>query len=386
MRMERHYFDWAATALPAPSTAAEIADDAGVPFANPSSRHVEGRAAKAALENARSRAAAVLGVNPGQVYFTSGGSESNTIVLHAVFLKTLRGGGKGGILCSAVEHPSVRENCALLQKLGVPLTLIGVEADGRVTQATLEKALAQDPAPRLVSVMAVNNETGACNDIAALSRILREREGRPIHVHSDMVQALGKVPLDLAGVDSASFAAHKLGGPRGVGILYLRKPLEPLAIGGGQEGGVRAGTENLRGALAFTRVLEHYAAAGLIAGYHEAARARMRRLIERLHSRAGCTLIPASRTADDPRFSPYILQAAFDGLPGETLARSLDDAGFAISTGSACHSKDARRPVLAAMGVDEKTAFEGVRISQGWTTRDEEIALLGDALLRVMEI
>jgi cysteine desulfurase len=200
-----------------------------------------------------------------------------------------------------------------------------------------------------------------------------------------MVQALGKIPLDLGGVDSASFAAHKLGGPRGVGILYLRKPLETLAVGGGQEGGVRAGTENLRGALAFARVLERYAAAALVTPYHDAARARMRRLIERLQTKAGCTLIPACRSADDGRFSPYILQAAFDGFPGETLVRSLDDAGFAISTGSACHSKDARRPVLAAMGVDEKTAFEGVRISQGWTTGDEEIALLCDALERIRE-
>jgi cysteine desulfurase len=374
----RYYFDWAATAVPD-----DIPSDTvlwnSVPFGNPSSKHAEGREARAALEDARRRCAVVLGAAPEEIFFTSGGTEANAIVLHSLLRRQNRP-GCGGLLVSAAEHPSVRENAVILERLGKPLTLIGVEKEGRVSGETLKGALKKANDPRLAAVMAVNNETGAVTDIPAIAGILRNQEGAPIHLHCDMVQAAGKMPVNLRSwdVDSASLSAHKLGGPRGIGVLYLRKPLEVLCAGGGQEGRIRPGTENTAGALALAECLERRARPETAAaGYGEAA-ARWKVLIAALKALSRCTLIPQDREEEDGRFSPYILQAAFRGIPGEVMARALDDAGFAVSTGSACSSGSRERPVLAAMGVDKTTAFEGIRISQGWNTTMEDI----DALIQ----
>jgi cysteine desulfurase len=376
---KRHYFDWAATALPDTLSANTV------PFGNPSSKHTEGREAKAALEDARRRCAAVLGAAPEKIFFTSGGTESNAIALHFLLLRRSRPGG-GGLLVSAVEHPSVRENGAMLERLGKPLTHIGVEKDGRVSGKTLEAALKKAEDPRLAAIMAVNNETGAVMDIPALAEVLRKAPGASIHLHCDLVQAAGKMPVDLCSwdVDSASLSAHKLGGPRGIGLLYLRKPLETLCAGGGQEGRIRPGTENTAGALALAECLERRACPGTTAAGYEQAAARWKALIAALKAMPRCTLIPRDREEEDGRFSPYILQAAFRGIPGEVMARSLDDAGFAVSTGSACSSGGQDRPVLAAMGVDKTTAFEGIRISQGWQTTIEDIAALTEGINRIL--
>jgi cysteine desulfurase len=252
---------------------------------------------------------------------------------------------------------------------------IPVEADGRVSEACLARALEKRPDTRFAAIMAVNNETGALNDMAALTAALRRRG--PVHIHCDMVQALGKVPVDISAwdIDSASLSAHKLGGPRGIGLLYLKKPLEPLYRGGGQEGGIRPGTENTAGALALAACLEEYTQ-GLESAWREAAR-RLDRLMRGLESLGRCRPIPQDRrNGEDGRFSPYIFQAAFDGVPGEVMVRALDQAGFAVSTGSACSSSKEGRPVLEAMGVDPKLRLEGIRISQGRSTGDEEIDLL----------
>jgi cysteine desulfurase len=201
-----------------------------------------------------------------------------------------------------------------------------------------------------------------------------------------MVQALGKIPLDFAAldVDSAAMSAHKIGGPRGIGLLYCRKGLEPLYTGGGQEGGIRPGTENTAGALALTDCLERRLPAAPLGEAYETASRRWETLIKNLRAMDRCTLIPRDREERDLRFSPYILQAAFHGVPGEVMVRALDDRGFAVSTGSACSSGSAKRPVLAAMGVDEKTAFQGIRISQGWSTADEDVEALLEALLAIL--
>jgi cysteine desulfurase len=231
--------------------------------------------------------------------------------------------------------------------------------------------------------MAVNNETGAVNDIARLAQFIRAASKTNVHIHCDMVQALGKIPIDaaLAAVDSASFAAHKLGGPRGIGLLYLKTALsEPMIFsrGGAQEGGIRSGTENIAGAVEFALAIEKYARAESLQRNYSAASQLMDYIITRLKQNPRTKMIPAvrgdaCRGVGGASFSPYILQAAFDGVPGETLVRALDDAGFAVSTGSACHAKDGKRYVLAAMGVDSKTSFEGIRISIGYSTT------LGDA-------
>ncbi|MDR1470596.1 MAG: cysteine desulfurase [Spirochaetaceae bacterium] len=377
--MMTHYFDWAATAIADPELLATA------PYGNPSSKHAAGREAKAAYENARNRCALVLGVEPCHVYFTGCGTEANTIVLHSFLRRKLESGGTGAILYSAVEHSSVQENCHLLRHYGMDVREIAVEGDGRVSVATLEKAFAAGKPPALVTVMAVNNELGSVNDIAGLVSWIRAHSERPVHIHVDCVQALGKVPVAVKDwdVDSASFAAHKICGPRGVGILYLRKPLIPPYLGGGQEAGLRPGTENVAGALSFAAALEKYAAPEPCARYHAEAAARMARLRDGITSFDRARLLPASRV-EGPAFSPYIIQASFDGIPGEVFARALDEKGFCISTGSACSATKVERPVLAAVGVGEKQRLEGVRLSQGYSTTtaamDALLNAIGDVL------
>jgi cysteine desulfurase len=372
--MKRYYFDWASTALP---------DDpiAHAPFGNPSSRHTEGRAAKAALENARSRCAAVLHAPADTLYFTSGGTEANAIVLHAALLRPR----PGAILFSAVEHPSVRENCAILERLGKKTAAIRVDRNGAVTEEHLKAALERLPDARIAAIMAVQNEIGSINDIARLSRCLKNSGA--IHLHCDMVQALGKIPLDIEefDVDSASMSAHKIGGPRGIGLLYLRKPFSPLYRGGDQERGVRPGTENTAGALAFAECLERRCNKETVTADHEQAEKRFARLIDFFKGMERCRLIPEDRLPVDRRFSPFIVQVRFMGIPGETSVRVLDDAGFAISTGSACSSAKNERPSLLAMGEDAASRSEGVRVSQGWSTTDQDIDALISAIKQILK-
>ena len=371
--LKRHYLDWAATAIPD----AKVVSDT---FGNPSALYKEGRRAKDALEGARSRCAAVLGVKPERLYFTSGGTESNAIFLHSLTLRK----GRGRLLYSGVEHPSVRENCLRLEKLGLPVSVILVEKDGRVGVENLSSALEKHQDTRFVAIMGVNNETGSVMDINALIGVIRsnqEKTGLPVHFHCDLVQAIGKAPLDIGDMDSASFSGHKLGGPRGIGLLYLKKPLEPLYAGGGQESGVRPGTENTLGALALADVFERRANPETVKLEEEKARTRLKYLIGNLKRINRCALIPEDRGEDDRRFSPWIPQLRLLGLPGAVTVRALDDFGIAVSTGSACSSNSTDRPVLAAMGVDETSRLEGFRVSQGWSTHEEDF----DALLAGIE-
>ncbi|MDR2759695.1 MAG: aminotransferase class V-fold PLP-dependent enzyme [Spirochaetaceae bacterium] len=375
----RRYFDWAATAPPD----VPLPRESGVfPWGNPSSRHREGREARDALEDARNRCAAALGVPAKYLFFTSGGTESNALLLFSTLFR-----GRGDILFSVVEHPSVSENCRVLERLGKRISPIAVEGDGRVSLRTLDAALQKNPESRLAVIMGVNNETGAVTDLSGLINRIRNRGGAPVHVHGDMVQAAGKIPLDLTALDldSASLSAHKLGGPRGIGLLYCRNDLEPLYRGGGQEGGRRPGTENTAGAAALADCLEQRLNPVTLGGEYEAASCRWKTLIQTLRGMDRCSLIPRDRGDIDPRFSPYILQAAFHGIPGEVMVRTLDDAGFAVSTGSACSSGKGKRPVLTAMGVDEKTAFEGIRISQGWSTTAGDVEALAKAIGEILK-
>ena len=338
--------------------------------------------ARDALESARGRCAKVLGVEPDKLYFTSGGTESNALVFHSLLSRK----GKGRLLFSGVEHPSVRENCLALEKLGIPVGVIGVEKDGRVSEAAFSRALEKHPDARFTAVMGVNNETGAIMDLKALVSLAREaqkKSGLPIHFHADLVQALGKIPLEqvIGALDSAAFSAHKLGGPRGIGLLYLKKPLTPLYTGGGQESGVRPGTENTLGALELARVLERRADPQAVKAEAAKAKERLKYLIGELKKIKRCALVPEDRGEEDERFSPWIIQVRFRGVPAPVMVRALDDEGVAVSSGSACSSDSAERPVLAAMGLDESTRLEALRISQGWSTEKSDF----DALLSGVE-
>ena len=372
----RHYFDWAATAIP------DILPLDNFPFGNPSSPHREGRDARDALEDARTRCAIALGVPAETVYFTSGGTESNCIPLYSHFARQ----SSGRILTSAGEHSSIMENMQTFERMGKPAGRIPIDYSGRVTPALLSKALEKYSDVRFAAIMLVNNEIGTVNDIGELGSIIRGVEGPPIHFHCDMVQAAGKIKMDISnwGVDSASFSAHKLGGPRGIGLLYLRLPLEVLYSGGGQEKNIRPGTENVAGAIALAQCLENHGLPGKIDAELADARRRWERLLGAFMEMDRCRLIPSDRKPGDDGFSPYIVQSAFQDIPGEVMTRALDDLGFAVSTGSACSSASPERPVLAAMGVSDSLSLEGIRISQGWTTTNEEIDLLLAAIMEVL--
>jgi cysteine desulfurase len=311
-------------------------------------------------------------VEPERLYFTSGGTESNALALHSLLFRK----EKGRLLYSGVEHPSVRENCLTLRNLRMPVSVIGVEKDGRVTVDTLSAALEKHPDTRFAAIMGVNNETGSLMDLNALIarlRLYQEKTGRPVHFHCDLVQAIGKVPLEIGDFDSAAFSAHKLEGPRGIGLLYLKKLVKPLYTGGGQERGVRPGTENTLGALALAYALERRAKPETVNAEMKKADLRFKYLIAELKKIDRCTLIPEDRSEDDPRFSPWILQARLRSLPGAVVVRALDDMGIAVSTGSACSASSQERPVLEAMGLNESARLEGFRISQGWTTRKADL-------------
>lgn len=380
--MDRRYFDWAATALPL-HLPADPQSPHAIPFANPSSPHADGRAAFEALERARLRCASVLGASSERIVFVSGGTEANNLPLQALLFTT---GSERGLLFSAVEHPSVSEPAGRLKRLGIPTTALRPDADGRISPEAVARGLDAFVHCRMVAVMAVNNETGAINDIRAIVEAVRRSQRarrRRIAFHCDAVQAVGKIPIDLDDwdIDTASMSAHKIGGPRGIGILYSRGTFQAVYAGGGQERGLRAGTQNTHGAVGFSQALEIVAPnRDTVEANQKAAAARMAHLIAGIKSIRGGRPVPETRSEEDPRYSPYILQAAFAGIPGEVLARVLDDAGISISTGSACSSGSGKRPVLEAMGVDPNTAIEAVRISQGYSTTDEDIEALLDAL------
>jgi cysteine desulfurase len=244
--VKRIYFDWAASTP-------HIKNESGVFFGNPSSLHSEGRAAKLALEDARERCAAVLKVPYSALFFTSGGTEANSIALFS----TLTRKGQGRVIASAAEHSSVRECMETLRKMGKQTGSITVDSASFVTEERLSKALEKYGDTRFAAIMSVNNETGAVNDIASLKNVIRKYSSPPVHLHCDLVQAVGKIPVDIENweIDSASISAHKIGGPCGIGLLYLRRPLEVLYKGGGQENGIRGGTENITGAAALANCL-----------------------------------------------------------------------------------------------------------------------------------
>lgn len=369
--MARTYLDWAASAPPETDIIDSAAHIAKEYFANPSSRHAEGRSAEQLLGESRRKLAAALSVEADCVTFTSGGTESNNIIITSILSQA----SPGEVLVSGIEHASVYEPATLLESRGIRVRWIPAGIDGRVDPAQIAAALTKETT--LVLIMHVNNETGAIQPIGEIADAIRahEREtGRRVHLHCDAVQALGKIPVDYSAldVDSASFSAHKIGGLRGIGALYLRSPLPVLFRGGGQEQNLRPGTENLPGIWSMAEAAERATSSLPERVEHVGGlRARLIEGIKRIH---GSLLIPETVSSETANYSPFILSAAFPPLPGEVLVRVLNDAGFAISTGSACSSKGHKeRRILMNMGINEETARSAVRISIGAPTTEESV-------------
>jgi cysteine desulfurase len=346
------YLDFNATAAARPEVIEAVAA-AMAEGGNASSVHAAGRAARARVEDARRAVAALVGAEPGGVIFTGSGTEANN--------QALRCTGRPRVLVSAIEHESVlgaRDDAGR----------IPVGADGCVDLAALEAMLAGDDRPAIVSVMLANNETGAIQPLAEVVRIARRRGAL---VHSDAVQAGGKIPVDMAvlGVDLLSLSAHKMAGPQGVGALVMRNPalVGRLIHGGGQERALRAGTENVPGISGFA-VAARMARAGLdrfaaLAGLRDGLEAGMRAVDP-------AVVVFADRV---PRL-PNTCKVATPGLAAETQVIGLDLAGVAISAGSACSAGKIEAPsVLTAMGVAEALARCAVRVSLGWSTTGAHI-------------
>ncbi len=382
--MQPAYLDWAATALPEEDILEGAARVAAEYYGNPSSPHAAGRQAAGLLADSRRRLAECLGCAPEELAFTSGGTETNNLVLFSLLLHR----GAQRVVLSGLEHDSLYQAARRVQNLGGQAAIVPAGPDGRVDPARILDAV--DPRTSLVALMLVSNETGAIQPVAEVARGLGELAragGRRVLLHTDAVQAFGKIPFRLAelGVDTAALSAHKIGGPRGVGALYVRRPgrREFLNAGGGQEDGRRPGTENLAGAWALAEAGQR--AAGALEERCRRARALMDGLIAGLRSLPGCRILPEGRGAGLPAelFSPYILSVAFPPVPGEVLVRVMEAEGFLISTGAACSSqKKERTRVLEACGVPRAIASSSVRISIGPRTGQEELHDLLEALRR----
>ncbi|MDY5123231.1 MAG: cysteine desulfurase family protein [Treponema sp.] len=384
MNKAEHYFDWAATSPADEVILREALEKTLENWGNPSSVHQIGKDARNLLEEARNNVSKVLGVKSDSVYFTSGGTESNQIVLLSMLNKLQ----KGTILISSIEHPAIREQAAALKKTGWNIVSIPADKYGIITTDAVEQLLTDDT--MLVCVMAVNNETGSIQPVYQIADLITEKyKGkRKPKFHVDCVQAAGKIPLNLnySGIDSAALSAHKICGPRGIGILYMKDVQEAFLRGGGQEKGIRSGTENVFGALAFSKCLEKYFILNETSKtYTEFTKQKTvtENFVKKLSELKGCTIVPEGRLEAPDNFSPYVVQAAFDKIPGNVMLRALDAKGFCISTGSACSTKKANRPVLEAMHVPANIRETAVRFSFGPITTEKAIEELFEEIRNI---
>ncbi len=340
---------------------------------NPSAIHRWGRLARAALERAREQVAGLVNAHPSQVIFTSGATEANNLALKG--WAAANGGAR--LAVSAVEHASVMAPArALARRRGLSLSFIDVDKEGRVTPDTLDEVLSA-ASPGLVSVMSANNETGVIQDLAMIADRVRDAGGL---LHSDAAQAAGKIELDFvaSGVHLMSLSAHKLYGPQGAGALVLEKgvELEPLLHGGGQEGGLRAGTENLAAIVGFGVAAE--IARRELALRHDRVAALRAYLEGRLRELPQVVLFAELA----PRL-PNTVCLGVPGLDGETLVMKLDRQGLALSSGSSCASASSEPShVLRAMGVAPELARCAIRISLGEGNTQTDIDTLIAALVR----
>lgn len=371
------YLDWNAT-----TPLDEVVREAMLPwlgaaeparFGNASSRHEYGRQARAAVDEARDRVAAAVGAHATEVVFTSGGSEANNL-----FIKGAAAVIKPGLVAvSAIEHPCVREPARQLRRGGWTLREVAVDAQGRIDAPDWQSVLADKP--RLVSVMLANNETGVIQDIPALAAEAR-RAGA--WFHTDAVQAVGKIAVDFRrlGVHAMTLSAHKVGGPLGAGALVLDKRVElsPLIAGGGQERGLRSGTENIAAIVGFGVACERAVAR------REAEHVRLVALREEVEAAlAGCGARIFSAGAQR---LPNTVFFALADIDGETLVGKLDRAGFACASGSACSSANPEPShTLLAMGVEPGAARGAVRVSLGRDTTRDDVRRFMDTLVRVAD-
>ena len=375
--MRSVYLDHAATTPLSPVVLEAMLPHLKDQYGNASSVHRLGRAARGTVENCRDRIAQHLKAQPQEIIFTSGGTEANNLALRGICQSGDR------LVTSSVEHEAILQTAAALEERGVHVEQLQPDRSGAITAAQLKIAL-QTPA-RLVSLMYVNNETGS---VTALANISDQCHDRGALLHSDAVQAAGYLPLDVdaLGVDLMTLSGHKIYGPKGIGVLYVKSgvTLGPQVTGGAQERERRGGTENVA------------AIAGLAEAMDEAARkkeeasARLQGLRNKLEATLRQAIGDEIIISTPPDAAPHILNVAFkpqggQPLDGEMLLLNLDLEGVMVSAGSAC-SSGALEPshVLLALGLDHATASAAVRFSMGYDTTEEEITTAADRLIRIV--
>jgi cysteine desulfurase len=344
-------------------------------FGNPSSLHQEGREARECLDRARGQVAALLNADPGEIFFTASGTESDNIALTGTIAAL--GGGEHHVITSSIEHPAVLETCRSLEQRGVEVTYLPCDSEGLIDPDELARAFR--PNTRLVSIMAANNVVGTVQPVNELARIARDH-GVPFH--TDAVQAAGKIPVNVRtlSIDLLSLAAHKIHGPKGVGALFVRNGISiaPLIHGGGQERGLRSATENMSGIAGLG------CAAEIARTEMSGEAARLVKLRNRIIESVAAMFPNAYLIGHRHRRLPGHICLGFAGLEGEAirLLLSLDEAGIAISSGSACSAHRGNQPshILQAMGFDPIRARGSLRVTLGRFNTDADV----EALLRVL--
>ena len=347
-------------------------------YGNPSSVHTIGQEAKYALDNARERVAEVLGCRSSEVVFTSGGTEADNAALHGVATALHETGNH--LITSGVEHHAVLHTCQYLENRGYDVTYLPVDEFGMIGPEAVYNAIG--PRTTLVSIMYANNEIGTINplaDIAAAVRRRAEELDRTIVLHTDAVQAAGFLDLNVRrlGVDMLSLSGHKFYGPKGTGVLYLRRgtPYLPLLLGGGQERERRSGTENIAGIVGLARALE------LADGEREKAAAHCAALRDRIIQWAAANLPDTALNGHPTQRLPNNVNFSFPGVEGESILLGLDMKGIAASSGSACSSGSLEPShVLLALGQTAELARSSLRITLGKENTDAEVDWLLAAL------
>lgn len=375
--MKPIYMDHSATTPVAPEVLAAMLPYFSDKFGNASSLHGFGREAREALEESRQKLARLLNADPEEIVFTSGGTESDNIALRGIAYKNRNSGRH--IITSQIEHPAILETCRSLEQEGFSVTYLPVNREGLVDLSEVERTIRPDTI--LISIMHANNEIGTIQPLKEIGSLAAERD---IYLHTDAVQTVGKIPVDVEamGADLLSLSAHKLYGPKGVGALYIRRgtKIQSLATGGGHEMGMRSGTENVPGIVGLAR------AADLAREEMAAEGQRLTKLRDRLAGLVLQRVKEAWINGSMEKRLPGSLNFGFSYVEGESLLLYLDSKGVAVSTGSACSShKLEPSHVLLALGLKPEECHGSLRITMGRANSQEDADYVAECIAEAVE-
>lgn len=377
--MKRIYLDHSATTPVAPEVLEAMLPYFGEKFGNASSLHSFGLEAKEALEDSRAKVASLLGAQPEEIIFTSGGTESDNLALKGIGYRSKEKGLGNHIIISSIEHPAILETCRKLETQGFEVTYLPVTKDGLVDPGTLESAIKKETV--LISVMHANNEIGTIQPLKEIGELAEEKD---VFFHTDAVQTAGKIPIDVndMGLDLLSISAHKLYGPKGVGALYVRKGtrLDSIVQGGGHERGLRSGTENVAGIVGLARAAD-------LASQEMASEAkRLSDLRDKLAKMVLGSVKEAWINGSMIKRLPGNLNFGFRYVEGESLLLFLDSRGIAVSTGSACSSKKLEPShVLMSLGLKPEECHGSLRITMGRSNTEEDVDYVARSITEAVE-